>query len=109
MTLASFNARLRRCDKRYHLRKRTGWVTVGDSGFAMCGLFNGYKYMKIATLTGDMPYHTRPTVWRVERLPGQARGHKHIHLRMRRGRYEIVKMLTAQRRLHRWQRQFLIL
>ena len=61
-----------------------------------------------STISGDVPYHTRPTLWRVERIPGTKEPLKFIHSRMRRGRYEMIRMLQGQRGIrHRHELQLL--
>ena len=108
MTLQSFNARLKRCDPHLRLRTRTGWVLLKSEGFSMVGVYRGPAYQYIAAVAGDLPYHTRGTVWRLERIPGQRKPLKYIHSRMRRGRYELIQMLIGKRCIkHRWQRQLL--
>lgn len=108
MTLASFNARLRRLNPYFRVRVRTGWVILKSEGFSMACVFRRYGSRPLtSTIAGDIPYHTRPTLWRLERIPGQRKPQKYIHSRMRRGRYEMVRMLAGQGLGHRWQQQLL--
>lgn len=75
----------------------------------MACVFNRYGSSPLtATIAGDVPYHTRPTLWRVERIPGIKKPQNYIHSRMRRGRYEMVRMLQGHRGIrHRWELQFM--
>lgn len=109
MTIQSFNARLRKCDPRLRIRTRTGWKLLKSEGFSMIGFFRGHRYLNIAGIAGDLPYHTRGTVWRIERFPGIKEPQKYIHSRMRRGRSELTDLLMGQRivKLHRHHRQLL--
>lgn len=111
MTLASFNARLRRLNPYLRIRKRTGWVLLKSEGFAMCGVFTRYGSSPLtANICGDVPYHTRGTIWRIETLPGTKKQLKYIHSRMRRGRYEMIRMIEGKRGIkHRWEKQFLMI
>lgn len=110
MTLQSFNARLKKCDPYLRVRRRTGWIIFKAEGFAMAGLYRGCRYLGHSGITGDLPYHTRPTLYRLERIPGYKEPQRYIHSRMRRGRYELVNLLIGKRVIrHRWQRQLLII
>ena len=110
MTIQSFNARLKKCDPHLRVRTRTGWVLLKSEGFAMAGVYRGHRYLGITTISGDMPYHTRGTLWRVERIPGTTKPLKYVHSRMRRGRYELIRLLEGHRGVrHRWQKQFLMI
>lgn len=109
MTLASFNARIRKLNPYLRIRKRTGWVLLKSEGFAMACVFRRYGSSPLTTtICGDVPYHTRGTVWRVETIPGTKKQVPYIHSRMRRGRYEMTRMLEGHRGLrHRFQQQLL--
>lgn len=110
MTIASFNARLKKLNPHLRMRTRTGWVLIKSEGFSMVGLYRGHRYLTITTISGDMPYHTRPTLWRIESVPGIKRKLKYIHSRMRRGRYEFVGKMMGQKIIrHRWERQLMIM
>lgn len=108
MTIQSFNARLRKLNPYLHIRTRTGWVLLKSEGFAMAGVFDGQKYLGVTAISGDLPYHTRPTLWRVERQPGVKKPLNYIHSRMRRGRYELIRLIEGHRGVkHRYEKQFL--
>lgn len=111
MTLASFNARIRILNPYLRVRKRTGWVLLKAEGFAMATVMTRYGSSPLtSTICGDIPYHTRGTVWRIERMPGIKKPLTYIHSRMRRGRYEMIRMLEGTRGMkHRWQKQFLMI
>lgn len=79
-------------------------------GFAMCGVFRRTKYLRTSTIAGDIPYHTRPRVYRIERMPGQKKPTKFTHSEMRRGRWELIQILLGYKAIkYRWQRQLLSL
>jgi hypothetical protein len=109
MTLASFNARLRKLNPYIRVRRRTGWVLLKSEGFAMACVFKRYGSSPLSTtICGEIPYHTRPTLWRIERIPGTKKPLPYIHSRMRRGRYEMIRMLEGTRGIrHRWEKQLL--
>jgi len=109
MNLASYNARIRYLNPYLRLRKRTGWVLLKSEGFSMACVFTRYGSSPLTTtIDGHMPYHTRPTLWRVERIPGRKEPLPYIHSRMRRGRYEMTRMLEGARALrHRHEQQLL--
>jgi len=109
MTLASFNARLRKLNPYLRVRKRAGWVLLKSEGFAMAIVAKRYNSTPLtATITGPLPYHTRGTVWRIERIPGKKEPLRYIHSRMRRGRYEMIRMIEGKRGIrHRYELQFM--
>jgi len=108
MTTQSFNARLKKCNPSLRLRKRTGLIVLKAEGYAMCGVFKRNTYLKTATIAGDIPYHSRPRIFRIERMPGQKKATRFVHSEMRRGRWELIQILWGYRAIkHRWQRQLL--
>lgn len=108
MTIQSFRARLRKLNPYLRVRVRTGWVLLKSEGFSMAAMYHGHRYVGITTIAGDMPYHTRPTLYRQERIPGVRKPLTYIHSRMRRGRYEMIRLLQGHRGIkHRWEIQFL--
>lgn len=108
MTVQSLNARLKKCDPALRIRTRTGWIIMKAEGFAMIGVYRGATYLNVAGIAGDIPYETRPTLFRVERIPGMTKPLTYIHSRMRRGRRTIIKQLEGHRGIrYRWQKQLL--
>lgn len=75
----------------------------------MACVFTRYGNHPLAsTIAGDMPYMTRPTLYRRERIPGVRKPLDYIHSRMRRGRLAMILLLLGNRGIrHRYQVQFL--
>lgn len=108
MTTQSFNARLRKCDPSLRLRKRTGLIVLKADGFGMCSVYRRTKYLRTSTIAGDIPYHTRHRVFRIERMPGQKKATRFVHSEMRRGRWEMIQILIGYKAIkYRWQRQLM--
>lgn len=108
MTIQSFNARLRKCDPSLRVRKRTGLILLKAEGFAPVGVYRRTTFLRTTTILGDIPYHNRPRVFRIERMPGQKKPTRFVHMELRRGRWELVQILLGFRAIkYRWQRQLL--
>jgi len=75
----------------------------------MACVYYRYKSRPLtSTIDGPLPYCSRPTLYRQERIPGLKKPLTYIHSRMRRGRREMIAMLSGHPGIkHRWEKQFL--
>lgn len=77
-------------------------------GFAMVGVFHRYRSRPwTSTIAGDIPYSTRPAIYRLERTPGMTQPVKYMHLQKRRGRADMIYMLSREKVIKRPVRQLL--